>query len=108
MDKFFKNKNILLTGHTGFKGSWLTSILVKYGANVTGYSLNPPSNPNLYELLDLDNDINSVIGDIRDLNMLKTIFYDTNPSIVIHMAAQPIVRESYKNPLYTYQTNALK
>ena len=107
MDKFFKNKNILLTGHTGFKGSWLTSILVKYGANVTGYSLNPPSNPNLYELLDLDNDINSVIGDIRDLNMLKTIFYDTNPSIVIHMAAQPIVRESYKNPLYTYQTNVM-
>ena len=107
MDKFFKNKNILLTGHTGFKGSWLTSILVKYGANVTGYSLNPPSNPNLYELLDLDNDINSVIGDIRDLNMLKTIFYDTNPSIVIHMAAQPIVIESYKNPLYTYQTNVM-
>lgn len=107
MKDFYKNKNVLLTGHTGFKGSWLSQILVNWGANIIGYSLNPPTNPNLYNLLNLDSKMNSIIGDIRDLNDLKNVFDEFNPEIVIHMAAQPLVRESYDNPVYTYETNVM-
>lgn len=107
MKKFFKGKNILITGHTGFKGSWLSEILVNWKADVSGFSLNPPTNPNLFSLLELDSRMNSKIGDIRNLNELKETFDDINPEIVIHMAAQPLVRESYENPHYTYETNVM-
>lgn len=104
---FYKDKNILLTGHNGFKGAWLSKILLNWGANLTGYSLNPPTEPNLFNLLNIDSKINSIIGDIRDLNHLKEVFSIVEPEIVIHMAAQPIVREGYLNPVYTYETNVM-
>lgn len=107
LKKFYKNKNVLLTGHSGFKGSWLSEILTNWGANLTGYSLNPPTEPNLFNLLNLENKMNSVIGDIRDLDYLNEVFTDTEPEIIFHMAAQPIVRESYENPVYTYETNVM-
>lgn len=107
MQNFYKNKKVLITGHTGFKGSWLSQILVNWGANVCGFSLEPPTNPSLFELLDLNYKINSVIGDIRDLNKLCEVFDEFKPEIVIHMAAQPLVRESYENPVYTYETNVM-
>ena len=107
MKEFYKNKNVLITGHTGFKGSWLSQILINWDANVVGYSLNPPTNPNLFGLLDLETSMNSIIGDIRDLDKLKEVFNEFKPEIVIHMAAQPLVRESYENPVYTYETNVM-
>ena len=107
MKNFYKGKNILITGHTGFKGSWLSEMLVKWEANVSGFSLAPPTEPNLFNLLKLDSKINSIIGDIRDLNKLKEVFSEINPEIVIHMAAQPLVRESYENPVYTFETNVM-
>ena len=105
MEKFFKGKNILITGHTGFKGSWLSEILINWKANVSGFSLNPPTEPNLFSLLQLNNKMNSNIGDIRNLNEIKEVFNEIKPEIVIHMAAQPLVRKSYENPHYTYETN---
>ena len=107
MKRFFKGKNILITGHTGFKGSWLSKILVNWDANISGFSLEPPTNPNLFTLLELESEMNSYIGDIRDLKHLQDIFSEEKPEIVIHMAAQPLVRESYKNPHYTYETNVM-
>ena len=104
---FFKDKNILITGHTGFKGTWLCKILLMAGAKVTGYALEPLTNPSLFELCGLKNQMNSVYGDIRDLEHLKKVFKETEPEIVFHLAAQPIVRESYKNPVYTYETNVM-
>lgn len=103
---FYKNKKVLITGHTGFKGAWMCRVLMKAGACITGYSLVPPTNPSLYDISDIDRNINSVIGDIRDLEHLKNVFDEVQPEIVIHMAAQPIVRESYQNPVYTYEANA--
>ncbi len=105
--KFFVGKKVLITGHTGFKGSWLCKILYNAGAEVTGYALEPPTNPSLYKIIRLDNKINSIIGDIRDLNKLSTVFNQIQPEIVIHLAAQPIVRDSYKEPVYTYETNVM-
>lgn len=105
--KFYKNKNVLITGHTGFKGSWLSAILDKFGANVSGYSLLPSTKPNLFELINIEKNIDSFIGDIRDLNNLKNIVRDVDPEIIIHMAAQPLVRESYNNPVYTFETNVI-
>ncbi len=119
---FYNNKRVLVTGHTGFKGSWMTSALLMAGAEVTGYSLlEPPSEPSLFELLGLDkvttgNTLNfegfkgtlsNVYGDIRDLNLLKETFAKAKPEIVIHMAAQPIVRTSYEDPVGTYETNVM-
>lgn len=104
---FYKGKKVLVTGHTGFKGTWLCRILINCGAIVTGYSLKPPTNPNLYDLADLDDRINSVIGDIRDYDKLYNVFESTQPEIVFHLAAQPIVRDSYKNPRYTYESNVM-
>ena len=104
---FYKGKNVLVTGHTGFKGTWLSRILVNAGANVTGYSLNPPTDPALFDMAGLDGKMNSVIGDIRDLVHLKQVFEETKPEIVLHLAAQPIVRDSYKDPVYTYETNVM-
>lgn len=104
---FFKGKRVLLTGHTGFKGSWMSRILVNAGAELTGYSLAPCGESNLFELSDVKPRMNSVIGDIRDLPKLMNTFQQIQPEIVIHMAAQPIVRDSYKDPVYTYETNVM-
>ena len=104
---FYKGKKVLVTGHTGFKGTWLCRILINAGAQVTGYSLNPPTEPNLFSMADVESRMNSVIGDIRDLDHLKKVFEQTQPEIVLHLAAQPIVRDSYKDPVYTYETNVM-
>lgn len=104
---FYKDKRVFVTGHTGFKGSWLCKMLTNAGAIVTGYSLNPPTNPSLFEIAAIEQDVHSVIGDIRDLNALKIAFDEARPEIVLHLAAQPIVRDSYKNPVYTYETNVI-
>lgn len=104
---FYKNKKVLITGHTGFKGTWLCRILLNLGANVTGYSLQPPTQPNLFLLADVESKMNSVIGDVRDFQHLQNAFAEAQPEIVFHLAAQPIVRESYKDPRYTYETNVM-
>lgn len=105
--RFFKSKAVLVTGHTGFKGSWLCKILINAGAKVIGYSLPAPTNPNLFELSQNEKNMVSVIGDIRDFKKLKGVFDKYQPEIVIHMAAQPIVRDSYKDPKYTYDVNVM-
>lgn len=105
--EFYKGKKVLVTGHTGFKGTWLTQILVNAGAIVTGYSLEPGTSPNLFDISGVEQHINSIIGDIRDLAHLKDVFADVQPEIVLHLAAQPIVRDSYKDPVYTYETNVM-
>lgn len=107
MLSFFNNKKVLITGHTGFKGSWLCKILLNAGAKVTGYALASPTNPSLFEILGLEPQIDSVIGDIRDIAHLKEVFQKVQPEIVFHLAAQPIVRDSYKDPVYTYETNVM-
>ncbi len=104
---FWNGKRVFLTGHTGFKGSWMSRILVNSGAVLTGFSLEPPTKPNLFELAGLEGKMTSVIGDIRDLDSMKKAFEKADPEIVIHMAAQPIVRDSYKDPRYTYETNVM-
>lgn len=108
MDKnFWLGKRVFITGHTGFKGAWLSFILHLFGAEVTGYALEPPISPNLFELIKLDKKISSVIGDVRDTDRLKKVFDECKPQIVFHMAAQPIVIEGYKNPVETYSTNVM-
>lgn len=104
---FYKGKRVLVTGHTGFKGSWLSRLLVNAGASVTGYSLMPSTDPNLFEVMGLSDTVHSVIGDIRDLEHLKKVFLQEKPEVVFHLAAQPIVRDSYKDPVYTYETNVM-
>lgn len=104
---FYKDKKVFVTGHTGFKGTWLCRMLVNAGAEVTGYSLEAPTEPNLFALAGLEEKMTSIIGDIRDLASLKAAFDMTKPEIVLHLAAQPIVRDSYKNPHYTYETNVM-
>lgn len=107
MDSFYQGRKVLVTGHTGFKGTWLCEVLLERGAQVTGYALEPPTEPSLFELTGMEKKIRSVKGDIRDLEHLKKVFDEARPEIVIHMAAQPIVRESYKNPVYTYDVNVM-
>lgn len=104
---FYRDKKVLITGHTGFKGSWLTLLLTELGANVVGYSLEPPTTPSLYELCKLDKRVKSIIGDIRNLDYLKKVFAEEQPEVVFHLAAQPIVRESYRHPVETYETNVM-
>lgn len=104
---FYKEKKVLVTGHTGFKGAWLCKILVNAGADVTGYSLEPPTTPNLFEVCGIACRMRSIIGDIRDLDHLKKVFAEIQPEIVFHLAAQSIVRDSYKDPSYTYETNVM-
>lgn len=104
---FYKGKTVLITGHTGFKGSWMCKLLSMAGAKVIGYSLTPPTTPSLFELSGVEKEIVSVIGDIRDLAKLNETMQKYRPEIVIHMAAQPIVRESYAEPVYTYETNVM-
>lgn len=104
---FYKNKKVFITGHTGFKGSWLCKLLSNIGADVTGYSLQPPTNPSLFEIADISRDMCSIIGDIRDYQALKKAFDSVKPEIVLHLAAQPIVRDGYRSPSYTYETNVM-
>jgi CDP-glucose 4,6-dehydratase len=104
---FWKNKRIFLTGHTGFKGSWLSIWLHLLGAEVTGYALDPPTDPSLFELARVGELMTSVIADVRDPERLKAEMSVASPDIVIHMAAQPLVRDSYKIPVETYATNVM-
>lgn len=104
---FYKGKRVLVTGHTGFKGSWLCKILIDAGAEVVGYSLEAPTNPNLFALSGIEAQMISIIGDIRDFDKLLSVFRRHQPEIVFHLAAQPIVRDSYKEPRYTYETNVM-
>lgn len=104
---FYKDKKVFVTGHTGFKGAWLCKMLANAGAVITGYSLNPPTHPSLFEIAGIEQDVHSVIGDIRDYEALKKAFDEAQPEIVLHLAAQPLVRDSYKNPVYTYETNVI-
>lgn len=106
-NNFYKNKKVLITGHTGFKGTWLCRVLLNLGANVTGYSLQPLTQPNLFSLSDVESKMNSVVGDVRDFEHLQNVFSEAQPEFVFHLAAQPIVRESYKNPRYTFDTNVM-
>ena len=104
---FYRDKRVLVTGHTGFKGAWLCRILTLAGAQVTGYSLEPPTDPSLFEIAGLEDVMDSVIGDIRNLQGLRDVFERVRPEVVFHLAAQPIVRDSYKDPVYTYETNVM-
>ena len=118
---FYKDKKVLVTGHTGFKGSWMVAVLLMAGAKITGYALKPPTDPSLFELLGLNGEDNvpvrpfencpgelvNIYADIRNLDKLKETFAEAKPEIVIHMAAQPLVRSSYKDPVYTYETNIM-
>ena len=104
---FYKGKRVLVTGHTGFKGSWLCRILALAGAEVVGYALEPPTDPSLFDELRLSGDVHSVIGDVRDYDKLLSVFREHAPEIVFHLAAQPIVRESYRVPRYTFETNVM-
>jgi CDP-glucose 4,6-dehydratase len=108
LSKFWNGKKVFLTGHTGFKGSWFSIFLNLLGAKVAGYSLKPNSNPNLYHLAKLDKEIHkTTFGDIRDYRKLKNSIKKFSPDFVVHMAAQPLVRESYVNPKYTYEVNTM-
>jgi CDP-glucose 4,6-dehydratase len=104
---FFKDKKILVTGHTGFQGSWLTLWLKLLGAMVIGYSLPPPTKPSLFESLELENDITHIIADIRNLDELKRAISSNEPDLIFHLAAQSLVRESYEKPVETFSTNIL-
>ncbi len=107
MLEFYKGKKVLVTGHTGFKGSWLCQILKLSGASVIGYAKEAPTDPNLFEIAKIQNNIESLSGDIRNFQDLYNIFEKYKPEIVFHLAAQPIVRESYINPVYTYDVNVM-
>ena len=109
LPQFYQNKKILITGHTGFKGTWLTRMLLGFGAEVVGYSLEAPTKPNLYELSQVEKHprMRSYIGDVRDFEHLNEVMRKEQPEIVLHLAAQPIVRDSYKDPRYTYETNVM-
>lgn len=104
---FFRGKTVLLTGHTGFKGSWLSRILIMAGAKVVGYSLKPPTDPSLFDILGLEEQMISIEGDVRDYPHLLATIKEYKPEIVLHLAAQPLVRLSYEEPLYTYECNVM-
>ena len=105
--KFFSDKKILITGNTGFKGAWLCKILLSSGANILGYSLDPPTSPSLFRMLRLYYDMKNIRGDVRDKDKVNKIFKEFKPDIVIHLAAQPLVLESYRDPVNTYETNVM-
>ena len=104
---FYKGKRVLVTGHTGFKGAWMCRVLVDAGAILTGYSLEAPTQPNLFTLAGVEDNMTSIIGDVRDLAHLMEVFDQAQPELVLHLAAQPIVRTSYEQPVYTYETNVM-
>lgn len=107
MSHFYSGKTILLTGSTGFKGSWLALWLHSLGAKVIGYSLPPGTHPNLFHILGLENDITQIYADVNDLESLQGVCDEYKPEIVFHLAAQPLVRESYRDPVWTFQTNVM-
>jgi len=104
---FWKNRRVFITGHTGFKGSWLSMWLYMLGSRVTGYSLYPPTDPNLFELCNIKGLLKTIIADVRDIDTLRKEMSDASPEIIIHMAAQPLVRDSYKIPVETYGINVM-
>jgi CDP-glucose 4,6-dehydratase len=104
---FWRGRRVLVTGHTGFKGSWLSLWLRELGAELTGYSLAPPSTPNLFELIHLKEQIDSIDGDVRDTDHLRRVISQRRPEIIFHLAAQSLVRASYADPLKTFSTNVL-
>ncbi|KQU17355.1 CDP-glucose 4,6-dehydratase [Bacillus sp. Leaf13] len=104
---FWRGKKVFITGHTGFKGSWLCLWLNSLGADVTGFSLSPPTDPSLFHLCSIQEDTKTIIGDIRDREALSSALLNAKPDIVFHLAAQPIVRASYQDPIYTYETNVM-
>ncbi|MCL2295443.1 MAG: CDP-glucose 4,6-dehydratase [Spirochaetes bacterium] len=104
---FFKEKKVFLTGHTGFKGAWLCHILINAGADITGYALEPPTNPSLFEQTGIEKKIRSIVGDIRNRDILIKSVREAKPEIIFHMAAQPLVRCSYREPVLTYETNVM-
>ena len=104
---WYKGRRVLVTGHTGFKGSWMCRLLKKAGAEVTGYALDAPTDPSLFALSSLSEDMHDVRGDVRDLERMQNVFQQARPEVVIHLAAQPIVRESYREPRLTYETNVM-
>jgi len=106
-DGVFSGKTVLVTGHTGFKGSWLSLWLKELGAKVAGYALAPETNPNLYDQLGLSRLMDSRLGDVRDFSLLQKTMQDVRPDIIFHLAAQPLVRRSYQEPLETFSTNVL-
>lgn len=106
-NEFWKGRKVFITGHTGFKGSWLSMILQHLGAELTGYALVPPTDPSLYELAGLDSFVRSHISDIRDLPALKAALVGSEAEIIFHMAAQALVLDSYKDPVDTYSTNVM-
>lgn len=107
LKNFYKGKRVLVTGHTGFKGGWLSLWLLKLGADVAGYALKPSATPNLHEILGLQKRMKSVIADVRDKSRLRSLFKEFRPEIVIHMAAQALVRRSYEDPVTTFETNIM-
>ena len=107
LSSFFKGKKVLVTGHTGFKGSWLSEILYLWGAEVTGISLESTTEPNLFDVINLKDKIKNYFVDIRDQKKLHEIFDKEQPEIVFHLAAQAIVKVSYEDPLRTYETNVV-
>lgn len=107
LKRFYLGKRVMVTGHTGFKGAWLCTLLKQFGSEVTGFALNPPTDPSLYHLANVSDGMNSIIGDVRDFESLKSVFEQSKPEIVIHLAAQPLVRESYQDPRGTYETNVM-
>lgn len=104
---FYRGKRIFLTGHTGFKGSWMSRLLLELGAEVTGYALEPPTEPSMFRLCGLEKEMKTITGDIRDLESLTKAVRETKPELLVHMAAQPLVRESYRNPVYTFDVNVM-
>lgn len=104
---FYNGRKVLITGHTGFKGSWMCQFLLQQEANIIGYALKPPTEPSMFDILRLESKITHIVGDVRDFAHLMDVFRMYQPEVVIHMAAQPLVRESYKDPVGTYETNVM-
>src|SRR5215469_4811087 len=104
---FWKGRNVLLTGHTGFKGSWLSLWLETLGVNLTGYALEPPTKPSLFEKAQVGSSIRSICSDVRDFPQLAAVLAECRPEVIIHMAAQSVVRRGYEDPIETYSSNVM-